>query len=149
LQNRALMWRRLFTDRLGSTAVEFSILAPILIFATLGIIDGWSLASNALALRAGVKAAANYVLEGGQDDATIQTLALSAWESPPSDAAVAVQRVCDCAGSSSDCGSLCVNSKPPSMYVHIHATGTWTGPFTTNFLPATMALSREEVVRVR
>src|SRR4051812_46445480 len=122
------------SDEAGVAAVEFSILVPILAFVTLGIIDSWSLASSAIAMRAGVSAGASYFIQGGTDDTTAQTLALSAWSSPPDDAAVTVERVCTCSGASADCSTLCTGtSKAPSIYVHVSATGTWTGPYTTDF----------------
>ena len=138
------------SDDAGVAAVEFAILAPILAFVTLGIIDSWSLATSAIAMRAGVSAGANYYIQGGTDDTTAQTLALSAWPNAPDDAGVAVTRACTCSGSSHDCSTLCSGtSKPPSVYVHVSATGTWTGPYTTDFLPVSLALSHEAVVRIR
>lgn len=140
----------LFREDSGAAATEFSLLVPIMAFVLLGIIDCWSLASNALAMRAGVSAAANYLIQGGSSDSTAQSLALSAWSSHPGDANVTVSRVCTCADTVVACTSLCTDTlKPPSAFVHIQATGTWTGPYTTDFLPTTLALSREQVIRVR
>jgi Flp pilus assembly protein TadG len=134
----------------GAAATEFSILVPIMAFVLLGIIDCWSLASSAMAMRAGVSAAANYLIQGGGDTPTAQSLALSAWSSHPADASVTVSKACTCADSPVDCSSLCTGTlKPPSAFVHIVATGTWTGPYTTDFLPTSLSLSREQVIRVR
>ena len=142
----------LFSEKSAVAATEFAILVPILALVLLGIVDSWSLASSAIAMRAGVSAAANYLIQGGSVDTTARSLALSAWQNRPSDAAVTVQRVCSCAATVVDCSiaMLCTgDSKPPSIFVHVQATGTWTGPYTTDFMPVTLQLSREQVVRVR
>jgi Flp pilus assembly protein TadG len=139
-----------FSDQSGVAAIEFAIIAPLLGLMLLAIVDSWSLASSALAMRAGISAAANYIIQGGRTDATAQALALSAWQDAPADAAVTVSRVCSCSGTVVGCSTLCTGtSKPASIFVHVLATGTWTGPFTTDYMPITLTLSREQVVRLR
>jgi Flp pilus assembly protein TadG len=134
----------------AAAATEFAILVPIMAFVTLGILDCWSLASSVLSMRAGVSAGANYLIQGGSNDTTTQSLARSAWSNPPDDAKVTVQRVCSCADTVVDCATLCTGTlRPPAAFVHIQATGSWTGPYTTDFLPVSLSLSREQVVRVR
>ena len=140
----------LHSDQSAVAATEFALLAPMLAIMVLAIVDSWSLASNALAMRAAISAAAHYVVLGGRDDTTARSLALSAWQNAPTDAAVTVSRVCSCAGATVGCSTLCTGtSKPASIFVHVQATGTWTGPYTNDFMPVTLNLSREQVIRLR
>src|SRR5206468_4874855 len=124
----AKMTRRvsdLFHQNSGAAATEFAILVPIMALVTLGILDCWSLASSALAMRAGVSAAATYLIQGGSDDTMTQSLAMAAWSNHPDDAHVTVQRVCSCADTVVACATLCAGTlKPPTAFVHIQATGS-------------------------
>ena len=64
----------------GSAAVEFALVLPVLCTALFGIADGWSYVSSSLAMRAGVKTAANLLLVGASDDNAIQAAALASWQ---------------------------------------------------------------------
>ena len=144
------MTRRVMADRRGTSAIEFAIIAPVLAFLLLGIVDGWSFATSTLAARAAVEAASAYFIGGGADPATAQAIALSSWTNAPSDASVAVSESCQCNGSASGCGGICAaTSMPPAAYMQISATGTWTAPFAVQFLGSQVALSQTQVIRVR
>lgn len=144
------MFGRALADRRGTSAIEFTIIAPLLAFLLLGIIDGWSLATSTLAARSAVQAASAYFIGGGTDPAAAQTIALSSWNDPPPDASVAVAESCECSGVASGCGGICAaTSMPPAAYMQIAATGTWTAPFSVQFLGNQIALSQTQVIRVR
>ena len=144
------MLRRMLADRNGASATEFAVIAPVLAFLLLGIVDGWSLATSTLGARAAVEAAATYFIGGGADPATAQLIAQSSWNNPPPDASVAVSESCACSGAASGCGGICAaTSMPPAAYMHIAATGTWTAPFSVQFLGSQVTVSQTQVIRVR
>ncbi|CAN7693145.1 pilus assembly protein [Phyllobacterium sp. LjRoot231] len=133
----------------GVAAIEFALVAPILCLLSLGIIDGWSLASSALSMRASVKTAANMVMQGAADDAAIERVALASWDSRPDDAQVLLSRIYMCGNSVVTASSLCEGSKAPISLVHIQAKTTWTAPFDLDIYSVSRDLSHEQVIRVR
>ncbi|PBB35369.1 pilus assembly protein TadE [Mesorhizobium sp. WSM3879] len=136
-------------NRSGSAAVEFALVLPVLCVALFGIADGWSYVTNSMAMRAGVKTAANLLLAGGGDDTAVQAAALASWEKKPSDAAITVTRTYKCGTTVVTQSTTCAGSKVPSIYVQIQASGTWVPPFTFGVFPGNSALGHQQVVRVR
>ncbi|AZO58498.1 MAG: pilus assembly protein [Mesorhizobium sp.] len=136
-------------NRSGAAAVEFALVLPVLCVALFGIADGWSYVTSSMAMRAGVKTAANLLLAGGGDDTAVQAAALASWEKKPSDAAITVTRTYKCGTTVVTSSTTCAGSKVPSIYVQIQASGTWVPPFTFGVFPGNSALSHQQVVRVR
>jgi Flp pilus assembly protein TadG len=142
--------QRFWRTSSGASAVEFAVLSPVLAFLVLGLMDLASMASSAISLRGGLQAAAGYVMQGGTDDAQITAIAESTWSSAPDDANISIARSCACGATAVSCTAVCTSgSKTPASLVHLTASWTWTGPFTTDFLPISAKLSQERVVRVR
>ena|SRR5437016_7877738 len=136
-------------NRSGAAAVEFALVLPVLCVALFGIADGWSYVTGSMAMRAGVKTAANLLLAGASDDTAVQAAALASWENKPDDAAIAVTRTYKCGTIVVTSSTICAGSKVPSIYVQIQASGTWTPPFTFGVFPGNSALGHQQVVRVR
>ncbi|WP_217578116.1 TadE/TadG family type IV pilus assembly protein [Mesorhizobium sp. GbtcB19] len=135
-------------DRAGVAAVELALVMPVLCAALLGILDGWSYVTSSLAMRAGVKTAANLVMAGGDDTAT-QAAALASWEQKPADAAVTVTRSYQCGTTVVTSTTICSGPKVPTVFVQIQASGTWTPPFTFGPYPNNTVIGHVQVVRVR
>lgn len=136
-------------NRSGAAAVEFALVLPVLCAALLGIADGWSYVTNSMAMRAGVKTAANLLLAGASDDTAVQAAALASWEKKPDDAAVAVTRTYKCGTTVVTSTTICTGPKVPSVFVQIAASGTWKPPFTFGPFPKDTALGHQQVIRVR
>ncbi|SFO65031.1 TadE-like protein [Mesorhizobium sp. NFR06] len=136
-------------NRSGAAAVEFSLVLPVLCVALFGIADGWSYVTSSLAMRAGVKTAANLLLAGSSDDSAIQAAALASWNNKPADAAVTVNRTYKCGTTVVDAATPCTGSDLRSIYVQIQASGTWVPPFTFGPFPNNTAIGHQQVVRVR
>ena len=144
------MMRRLIGSRSGASATEFSIIAPVMAMMALGMIDGWSVASATLNMRAAVQAGEKYLIQGGTHEQSAQAIAMAAWSNAPVDGQITVAKECTCDGAAASCAGLCLtNSKPPVTTFSIQATGTWTAPFDTNFLTLSRSLTQSQVVRVR
>ncbi|BCM18762.1 TadE/TadG family type IV pilus assembly protein [Mesorhizobium sp. J8] len=136
-------------DCAGIAAVELALVMPVLCAALLGVVDGWSYVSSSLAMRAGVKTAANLVMAGGADDSATQAAALASWEHKPADAAVTVSRIYRCGTTVVTSTTICSGPKVPSVFVQIQASGTWIPPFTFGPYPDNTVIGHLQVVRVR
>ncbi|OHV88643.1 TadE/TadG family type IV pilus assembly protein [Mesorhizobium sp. ORS 3428] len=140
---------RFAKNRSGAAAVEFALVLPVLCVALFGIVDGWSYVSSSLAMRAGVKTAANLLLAGETDDTATQAAALASWQKKPADAAVAVSRTYKCGSTVVDAATVCAGSKLPSIYVQIQASATWSPPFTFGVFHSNRTIGHQQVIRVR
>ncbi|MER9714166.1 pilus assembly protein [Mesorhizobium sp. M0174] len=140
---------RIFRCDSGVAAVEFALIVPILCLVLLGVINGWSFVSSALSMRAGAKTAANLVMQGAVEDATIQAVALSSWENLPAGAQVTLSRKYMCGITVVDPSVLCDSLKAPAVFVVIQATTTWFPPFSFGAFSLSRELSHQQVIRVR
>src|ERR1700752_2660727 len=93
---------RTFRSDSGVAAVEFALIVPILCIVCFGIVAGWSYVSSSLAMRAGVKTAANLIMEGAADDAATRAVALSSWQNHPADAQLTLARIYMCGSTATD-----------------------------------------------
>jgi Flp pilus assembly protein TadG len=140
----------IFADERGIGAIEFAILAPILILVVFGMIVGAAYAAQLLDTRAAVQAGAKYVIQGGSDSSAIRTVALSAWANKPTGGTVEVSRYCVCGSVVSACAALCgATNKAPEAYVQIEASSTWSSPLQNSWLPSGADVSQKQVIRVR
>ncbi|QKC83609.1 TadE/TadG family type IV pilus assembly protein [Mesorhizobium sp. NZP2077] len=139
----------ILNDDAGVAAVEFALVLPFLCVALLGIVDGWSYMTNSLSMRAGVKTAANLVMEGSTSDTATQAVAMSSWEKRPADGQVTLSRIYMCGATVVDASTLCSGPKVPSVFVQIQASATWTPPFTFGVFSAPSIIGHLEVIRVR
>ncbi|TGQ69334.1 pilus assembly protein [Mesorhizobium sp. M00.F.Ca.ET.186.01.1.1] len=146
MERRSIPMRR---DDAGVAAVEFAMILPFLCAALLGIADGWSYMTNSLSMRAGVKTAANLIMEGSTDDTATQAVAISSWEKRPADGQVTLSRIYMCGTTVVNASTLCSGPKVPSVYVQIQASATWMPPFTFGVFSGSSVISHLEVVRVR
>jgi Flp pilus assembly protein TadG len=141
--------KRFGRDRGGIAAVELALVMPVLCATLLGVLDGWSYVTSSLAMRSGVKTAANLVMAGGADDSATQAAALASWEHKPDDAAVTVSRTYKCGTTVVTSTTICSGPKVPSVFVQIQASGTWKPPFTFGVFPRDTLIGHLQVVRVR
>lgn len=145
-----MLIKALLADRGGGSATEFAVILPVLAFLVLGILDGWSLASSTLNMRAAVQAGARYLMTGGFEESALRSVIKSAWANAPSDAEVTVEKQCRCASSASDCLALCESTlTTPATYYTVRVAGTWQAPVEVRFLSTSLNLTQEQVVRVR
>jgi Flp pilus assembly protein TadG len=140
--------RRLFENETGVGAVEFALIAPMLLIVMLGSIALWSAVAQSENMQDGVEAAATYVLEGGTSDDKALSIAQSSWRNRPEDGTVTVTRSCTCAGAAAVCEDVCpLTTLPPHIEVTIEATATWISPVPV--ILASRTLVQREIVRAR
>lgn len=126
-----------------------ALLLPVMVTGCLGMADLWSLFSSNIDMRAGVNTAANLVMQGETDAATLRTAALAGWSNAPADATVTVANDCSCSGLAVACTTLCAGNKAPSILYTIKASGNWSPPFSVSWLPVSSTFTSEQVIRVR
>ena len=135
--------RRLARRADGAAAVEFAIAMPFLSAMLLGVVQYGGMIVANQQMHDGVANAAVYVMRGGTDATTIQSVAMSTWPNKPSDAAVSVAQSCSCAGVAAVCTSQCADGSYVQKFTTISATGTYTGLF------ANRSMSTAQVVRTQ
>lgn len=135
--------RNIARDERGISAMEFSLLAPIL--ATVLVLgwDGWMMISQSLDMRTAVQTGARYYQIGGSNDTDALAAVNAAWtHKPATGATVGVGRSCTCGTSPNTCGQTCA-SGTAMTFITLSAGSTFSG----------MAYSRDlhetEVIRVQ
>lgn len=140
------MMRRLrafATDRRGIAATEFALIAPIVVAMLVFGVDGWLKETQTSQIRTAMHTGSRYYETGGNDDTVAQTVAMAAWTGKPDDAAMSVVRSCTCGTAPASCSSLCGGSNPPSAFITLTASGTYSG------LIHQHALQQSDMLRVR
>lgn len=134
---------RLRRDTRATAAVEMALIAPVIAGLALASLTIWQTAARIEDMRLGLMAGSRYYMGGGSDDTAARTLMMSAWQHAPNDANVSIQRICKCGTTVSQCGVICLDNTPPSIFVNLTAAGTGANGVTT------FPLNETKVVRVR
>ena len=137
------MVRRAARHAGGAAAVEFAIAMPFLAAMLIGIVQYGGMIIANQQMHDGVANAAVYVMRGGSDATTIQSMATTAWPNKPADASVTVTQVCSCAGVGQACNALCADGSYPQSFTTISASGTYAGVW------GNQSMSTSQVVRTQ
>jgi Flp pilus assembly protein TadG len=139
---RRLKWFQ--RDSRGTSAVEFAIIAPMLLAVVVGLADVSYIAYGSSNMQTAVRSGIHYAMSGGTDETVAQSQANSAWTRKPGDGVVTSAKVCKCAGVVvGDCNAFCADNSRPEMYITVTATGSLGGNFYS------MTQTSSETVRVR
>jgi Flp pilus assembly pilin Flp len=133
--------KRLPRDERGTAAVEFALLAPVLLMLAAGAIDVSRLIAQTMQVRAAAQAGADYALKNGVDPwdpGAIQGAVTAA--TPLAVTPVAAEEV-GCASGSAIVpppGPLCAAGGTPGTFVNVDATASFTPivPWNAIVLPA-------------
>lgn len=150
--------RRLLRQREGVSAVEFALVAPVLVFASLAVVDIGLAAVERLEVDHVLRAGAEIAIVEQDDAAALAVLKTTARETfavegdPGVKAAddpvsVHVSIVCSCdqaTGAAVDCNTLCAGPKPPFVFYDLDAAKDVRGLL----LPA-FAIDRSVRVQIR
>jgi len=140
IQRRLTRFQR---DSRGTSAIEFALIAPMLLAALVGLTDVSNIAFGSSNMQTAVRAGIHYAMAGGTDASIAQSQANSAWTRKPAGGVVTAQRVCKCAFVTWDCDTFCPDLARPEMYMTVTATGSLGGNFYS------MNQTSTETVRVR
>jgi Flp pilus assembly protein TadG len=116
-------------DAKGTSAIEFAIVAPMLVAAVIGLADISMAAYGASNMQTAVRAGIHYAMAGGSDEVVAQQVADAAWTRKPDGGVVTSAKACKCATLDWDCQTFCADVTRPEMYITVTATATFTGNF--------------------
>lgn len=131
-------------DPRGTSAIEFGIIAPMLVVIVVALADVSNLSFGSSNLQTAVRAGTHYAMAGGTDASVAKTHAETAWTRKPGDGVVTTSKVCKCAGAVvGDCDAFCADNSRPEIYMTVTATGTVGGDLYS------MTQTSTQTVRVR
>ena len=138
---------RFFRNKDGAAAVEFGLVAPIVVAVLVGVVTygGTILAYNRM--RQAISSGAQYALTVEDDLTSVEAVVNAAWSPKPTGATVVVTRQCFCADApttATDCSLNCADGDYPMMYTRIAGQMSYTG-----FGGDTSTLNANQKVRTR
>jgi|SRR5258706_11494697 len=135
--------RKLLRGEQGMAAVEFALIAPVLVTMVLTLVDVSTMAVGTTNMQAAVRATLQYLINGNTDTTAAQTQGNNAWVSKPTGATLNATQACKCAGAAHDCAAACADNTIPLMYFTVTATATLGGSIVSQSKTVT------QTVRVR
>lgn len=124
MANRRL--RDLPGDQSGASAIEFAILAPLLIFGLLGMADIGLGIGTRMELDRIVRSGAQAAISLNNDAAAIRALVLAS-SATQAGLDVEVDKLCTCGELAATCTALCSDGAAPSVYFGIEAERPYAG----------------------
>lgn len=103
----------------GVAAVEFALVAPILLLLLLGLADFGLAMRERMALASAARAGAERAWADSGDNAAITQAVQAAGTLDAAAITVAVTEFCECAGTASACGVTCADGSTPATYVGV------------------------------
>ena len=131
-----LLINRLLQHQGGGAAVEFGLIAPVLIAVVLGLGQVGGSVHARHAMRKASAAGAEALMTTGASASAIQTVVLEAWTNRPSDGAVEIDQYCTCAAVRQACTNICDNGEYPQSFTKITLRQSLVGPTGTENLVA-------------
>jgi Flp pilus assembly protein TadG len=119
IRRNFLRWRRCEG---GAAAVEFGLVAPVLLLVMLGVMEGGMLTLKYNAMRTAVTSGAQYVMGGGTDLDAARAITVSAWSARTNQSSVAATKVCRCGATTANCSILCADQNAPQAFITIAAS---------------------------
>lgn len=135
---------RLFTqDHRGVAAVEFAMVAPVLVAIFVGIAGVAPFVQINNTMHDALSAGSRYVMAGGTDPAAIQGVTLAAWPNHGSSATISVSQYCTCASIQGSCNALCADGTVPQGYTGIQVSTPYSGAL------GAQTLTAQQTIRTR
>ena len=138
---------RFFRNKDGAAAVEFGLVAPIVVAVLVGVATYGGTILAYSRMRQAISSGAQYALTVEDNLTSVEAVVNAAWSPKPTGATVVVTRQCFCADApltATSCSLNCADGDYPMMYTHI--TGSM--PY-TNFGGNTSTLNATQKVRTR
>lgn len=141
----------LLRDRSGVAAVEFALIAPMLVAVLLPMTDLGMGAYQKMRVQDAAEAGAQYALKHGYDSAAITSAAQNA-TSLGTNLAVTPSEACDCVSGgalvSTPCGSNCPDGSTAGTYVTVGTSASYSMVMSYPGLSNPMTLTGSAVVRI-
>jgi len=117
--------RELLGSNDGASALEFALLAPVMLMVMVGIVDIGSVIRDKVELNNAAATAARYVLHEEYSENNLVGVATGGSALDADDVTAAVETVCGCAGGVvAVCGDDCADGEPSGRYMLVSLTKT-------------------------
>jgi Flp pilus assembly protein TadG len=137
---------------LGAVAVEFAIVAPVLLILVFGAAEIGYSTYQAMQVQDAVEAGALYVSKKGWSSSGITTAVQNATDVAGLVVSPAPAQFCGCPGSTgviaAGCASTCAGGNSPGNYVQINATVTRQSLIPNSGLPLPTTFTARSIVRL-
>lgn len=127
----------------ASAAVEFAVGAPVLMIGLIIVTDVGLAVNDRMNLDQSVRAGAEFAMNSVEDETTLEDMVKSAATGAYGDdlndvdsnkvPTVDVTKVCECAGASHSCTTICDDGSAPSIYYDFLASKPYQGIFVPDF----------------
>ena len=150
--------RRSAGDRRGVAAVQFAVIAPVLLLLTVGVIDFSLYIGTRIELEQALRAGAQYALKDYTNTATIIAAVTGATDLSPVTVTYdpAANSYCECSDGianacpGNDAYTMCSNGDRPGRFVTITGSTTFDPMFTDlPGLSSNMTVTRDVTLRIR
>ncbi|MGB0720701.1 MAG: TadE/TadG family type IV pilus assembly protein [Bdellovibrionales bacterium] len=142
------VFKRYVADCVGASAVEFALMAPILIFILIGTVDAGRYVHQRMQMTNAAHTTASYVAQAG-DDANAQTVASESYGGDFDDIAVVSEFECECSdGEALACPVACGADDFQRRFVRVAASGTFSPVFPYPVLSEGLTLQSSVRMRV-
>lgn len=138
-----LRLRRFARDRSGGAAVEFGLIAPLLITVVLGIAASTGAIYQHHVMHKAVSSGAQLIMMTDADIDTVRDLTLAAWDSKADGSTVQVSQWCRCGQIQHSCSAVCSDGDYPEKFTSVSAATPYTGPL------GNQTLTTSQLVRTR
>lgn len=137
------LFKKFSRNESGVSAIEFALIAPVLLFSLLGVVDIGNVVYQRSDMEAALRSGIQYFMNGGDDLARAETVVKDAWTTKPDGVSVVAERFCLCGTTPHACNVLCDDDTYPASYNRLRATATFPGILTED------AHDASQSVRVR
>jgi Flp pilus assembly protein TadG len=134
------VWNKLWRDERGVSAVEFALVAPVLLICLIGIYDVGSMVYKRTDMHAALRSGTQYFMNGGDDLAKAENIVEQAWTTKPDQVTVQAERFCQCGEEVHACNTLCDDDSYPAAYKRLRAMATIEGVLGDTNYSATQAI---------
>ncbi len=146
-------WQRhLRTAQTGVAAIEFAILAPLLVLLLIGVVEVGIASYEALQVQSAAEAGALYAAKNGWNLIGIEAAVLSATGASGVTATPAPQTFCGCPQANgisiTSCSATCPGGDFPGQYVEVDAALTHQPILQFPGLPSPLVLKGKSVLRL-
>lgn len=136
-----MTWFQKFSrDESGVSAVEFALIAPVLLFSLLGVVDVANVVYQRSDMESALRSGIQYFMNGGDDLARAEAVVNDAWTTKPDGVSVVAERFCLCDTTPHACNVLCDDDTYPASYNRLRATATFPGILTEDAHEATQSV---------
>lgn len=116
--------RQFLLDDDGAVAIEFALIAPLIVMAMLMMADIGLAAYDRMKLTNGVRGAAQYIITGGQSEEMMAAIVIRTASMGESELAIDVTEYCACSfseASAVECSTVCEGEDITNVYARITA----------------------------